>query len=204
MCLNVIAIPEDPTLAERAGDTHAIYRAGEPLGVCPGRSPGNGHIESFNAKLRDELFIREIFFKLQEAQVPIERWRNQKDRRRPHSSLGNRPPTLEAFPPPFLRSPATAAPAFGLKKTLVQKLGAGQPRVTVCRIVTPQTCIAPWRAPSATSRSLMIGTSTHSGYPVERDFAVPPEECFPLAPRQPFRSSPGESIDPWPACLGCY
>jgi len=109
-----VHIPKDPTLAERAGDAHAIHRAGEPLGACPGRSPGNGYIESFNSKLRDELLNREIFYKLQEAQVLVERWRNQYNRRRPHSSLGNRPPATEAYPAPFLRSPVTAATAFGL------------------------------------------------------------------------------------------
>jgi transposase InsO family protein len=51
---------------------------------------------------------RDIFYKLQEAQVLIERWRNQYNRRRPYSSLGNRPPAPEAYPPPFLRSPVTA------------------------------------------------------------------------------------------------
>lgn len=109
-----VHIPKDPVLAERAGDTHAIHRAREPLGACPGRSPGNGYIESFNGKLRDELLNREIFYKLQEAQVLIERWRNQYNRRRPHSSLGNRPPAPEAYPAPFLRSPLAAATAFGL------------------------------------------------------------------------------------------
>ena len=84
------------------------------MGACPGRSPGNGYIESFNSKLRDELLNREIFYKLQEAQVLVERWRNQYNRRRPHSSLGNRPPATEAYPAPFLRSPVTAATAFGL------------------------------------------------------------------------------------------
>jgi len=108
-----VHIPKDLALAQRAGDSHAIHRAGEPLGACPGRSPGNGDIESFNGKLRDELLNREILYKLQEAQVLIE-WRNQYNRRRPHSSLGNRPPAPEAYPAPFLRSPLTAATAFGL------------------------------------------------------------------------------------------
>jgi len=35
----------------------------------------NGYIESFNARLRDELLNGEIFYTLQEAQIVIESWR---------------------------------------------------------------------------------------------------------------------------------
>ena len=36
----------------------------------------NGYIESFNARLRDELLNGEIFYTLREAQIVIESWRN--------------------------------------------------------------------------------------------------------------------------------
>ncbi len=60
--------------------------------------------ESFNAKLRDELLNREIFYTLKEAKAMIERWRHEYNTVRPHSSLGYRPPTPETiawreFPP---------------------------------------------------------------------------------------------------------
>lgn len=84
------------------------------LFIEPGSPWENGYIESFNGKLRDELLNREIFYTLQEAQVLIECWRDQYNRRRPHSSLGNRPPAPEAYPAPFLGLPLTAAAAFGL------------------------------------------------------------------------------------------
>jgi integrase-like protein len=35
----------------------------------------NGYIESFNARLRDELLNGEIFYSLREAQIVIESWR---------------------------------------------------------------------------------------------------------------------------------
>jgi transposase InsO family protein len=35
----------------------------------------NGYIESFNARLRDELLNGEIFYTLREAQIVIESWR---------------------------------------------------------------------------------------------------------------------------------
>jgi putative transposase len=64
------------------------------------RSPwGNGYLESFNGKLRDELLNVEIFDTLFEAQVLVERWRKQYETVRPHSSLGYRPPAPEAIQP---------------------------------------------------------------------------------------------------------
>jgi transposase InsO family protein len=59
--------------------------------------PGNGYVESFNSKLRDELLNGEVFNSLREAQALIERWRRHDNEARPHSSLGYRPPTLEVL-----------------------------------------------------------------------------------------------------------
>jgi transposase InsO family protein len=84
------------------------------LFIEPGSPWEKGHIESASGKLRDELLNREIFYPLQEAQVLIERWRNQYNQRRPHSSLGNRSPAPEAYPAPFPGFPLTSAAAFGL------------------------------------------------------------------------------------------
>ena len=57
----------------------------------------NGYVGSFNGKLRDELLNGEIFYTLKEAKVLTERWRQQYNRLRPHSSLGYRPPAREAL-----------------------------------------------------------------------------------------------------------
>ena len=64
----------------------------QTLYIEPGSPWENGYIESFNSKLRDELLNMEIFDTLYEAQVLIERWRVEYNTRRPHSSLGYRPP----------------------------------------------------------------------------------------------------------------
>jgi len=69
------------------------------LYIEPGSPWENGYIESFNGKLRDELLNRELFMTLGEAQVLVERWRQEYNRVRPHSSLGYRPPAPEAFEP---------------------------------------------------------------------------------------------------------
>ena len=67
------------------------------LFIEPGSPWENGYVESFNGKLRDELLDGEIFYTLKEAKVLIERWRQQYNRVRPHSSLGYRPPAPEAL-----------------------------------------------------------------------------------------------------------
>jgi len=72
----------------------------KPLYIEPGSPCENGYVESFNGKLRDELLKREMFDTLHEAQVLIERWRVHYNTKRPHSSLGYRPPAPEAIMPP--------------------------------------------------------------------------------------------------------
>ena len=52
----------------------------------------NGYVESFNARLRDELLDGEIFYTLREAQIVIESWRRHFNTIRPHASLGYKPP----------------------------------------------------------------------------------------------------------------
>jgi putative transposase len=47
------------------------------LFIEPGRPWGNGYVESFNGKLRDEPLNREIFTTLEEARVSIEQWRQE-------------------------------------------------------------------------------------------------------------------------------
>jgi hypothetical protein len=46
-----------------------------PSADCRGSPWDNGYIESFNARLRDELLNGEIFYTLREAQILIESWR---------------------------------------------------------------------------------------------------------------------------------
>ena len=68
--------------------------------IEPGSPWENGYIESFNARLRDELLDGEIFYTLKEAQVLIEAWRCHYNTLRPHGSLGYRPPAPETIVTP--------------------------------------------------------------------------------------------------------
>ena len=78
----------------------------------PGSPWENGYIESFNARLRDELQDGEIFYTLQEAQVLIEDWRRHYNAARPHSSLRYRPPAPEALIPPSWPAGAAEQPSM--------------------------------------------------------------------------------------------
>ena len=70
-----------------------------PLFIQPGSPWENGYCESFNGKMRYELLNGEIFYSMTEARVIIERWRQHYNTKRPHSSLGWKPPTPETFEP---------------------------------------------------------------------------------------------------------
>jgi transposase InsO family protein len=74
--------------------------------IEPGSPWENGYVESFNARLRDELLDGEIFYTLREAQIVIESWRRHFNAIRPHESLGYKPPAPEVFVQAFAAWPA--------------------------------------------------------------------------------------------------
>ena len=85
--------------------------------IAPGSPWENGFIESFNARLRDELLNGEIFYTLREAQIIIESWRRHYNTVRPHASLGYRPPAPEVFVPAFTAWPAPPGVSANVKLT---------------------------------------------------------------------------------------
>jgi putative transposase len=91
--------------------------------IAPGSPWENGFIESFNARLRDELLNGEIFYTLKEAQIVIESWRRHYNTVRPHGSLGYKPPAPEVFVPTTTaraaaQSRPAAPPALASKPTM--------------------------------------------------------------------------------------
>lgn len=60
--------------------------------IQPGRPMQNGHIESFNGRLRDECLNANWFQNLTDARAKIAAWREEYNSERPHSSLGYRTP----------------------------------------------------------------------------------------------------------------
>ncbi|MEO7649484.1 MAG: IS3 family transposase [Bryobacteraceae bacterium] len=70
---------------------------GEEQGIAvvhiqPGKPMQNGHIESFNGRLRDECLNANWFVNLADAKRKIESWREDYNQERPHSSLAYRTP----------------------------------------------------------------------------------------------------------------
>ena len=82
----------------------------------------NGYVESFNARLRDELLNGEIFYTLREAQIMIESWRRHYNAVRPHASLDYKPPAPEVFLPIIAGWPA----AHNSRATPARRLAPAQ------------------------------------------------------------------------------
>jgi putative transposase len=53
-------------------------------------------VESFNGRLRDELFAREVFDSVKEARILFDDWGDIYNRHRPHSALGYLAPAVFA------------------------------------------------------------------------------------------------------------
>jgi putative transposase len=95
-----------PEFVAKAVQTWITAVGAKTAYIAPGSPWENGYVESFNARLRDELLDGEIFYSLREAQIVIESWRRHYNSVRPHASLGYRPPAPEVFVPAFAAWPA--------------------------------------------------------------------------------------------------
>ena len=60
--------------------------------IAPGKPMQNGFIESFNGRFRDEFLNEVLFSTLTDARNQIATWKEDYNRHRPHSALGNIPP----------------------------------------------------------------------------------------------------------------
>ncbi len=69
-----------------------------PLWLPGGKPTDNAVIESFNGRLCDECLNQHWFLSLDEARAVIEAWRDDYNRVRLHSALGNRTPSEFARP----------------------------------------------------------------------------------------------------------
>lgn len=58
----------------------------------PGKPTDNPFIEAFNATLRRECLSQHWFLSLQDTQATLDRWKEDYNNTRPHSSLDNQPP----------------------------------------------------------------------------------------------------------------
>jgi len=70
------------------------YRNGVQLDfIRPGKPVENAYIESFNGRLRDECLNAELFLTLDDARCKLAEWKQDYNKVRPHTSLGDIPPS---------------------------------------------------------------------------------------------------------------
>ena len=89
-----IQVDNGPEFTGRVLDEWAFRNCVKLHFIDPGKPVQNAVIESFNGKMRDECLNQEWFMDLHEARTSIEKWREDYNRFRPHSSLNNLPPAV--------------------------------------------------------------------------------------------------------------
>ena len=87
-----ITVDHGTEFTSRALEEWAYQRGVKLDFTHPGKPTENGHIESFNGRLRDECLNVNQFISLEDAREQIEHWRIDYNAHRPHSSLGNLTP----------------------------------------------------------------------------------------------------------------
>lgn len=99
--------------------------------IAPGKPMQNGHVESFNGRMRDELLNETVFTSLLQARAVIAAWTTDYNTTRPHSALGYQTPAAHAaklkamslVSPPLRGSePTPIAPATPNGVTLAETL----------------------------------------------------------------------------------
>jgi putative transposase len=91
-----LRVDNGPELTSHALRDWCRFAGARTVFIEPGAPWQNPFVESFHARVRDELLNVEQFTCLAEAQVLIEDWREDYNCRRPHSSLGMRTPAAFA------------------------------------------------------------------------------------------------------------
>ena len=76
----------------------------------PGKPTENGHVESFNGRLRDECLNVNQFHSLADAQHKLDAWKHDYNEHRPHSALGHLTPN--EYVAEHMNQEASTAPDF--------------------------------------------------------------------------------------------
>jgi len=89
---DAITIDNGPEFAGKALDEWAYEKGVSLQFIRPGKPVENAYIESFNGTFRDECLNTHVFKNLLHARALISAWRDDYNKVRPHSSLGNLSP----------------------------------------------------------------------------------------------------------------
>ncbi len=87
-----IRLDNGPEFAGKALDAWAYGRGVKLCFSRPGKPTDNAFCESFNGKLRDEFLATHWFENIADVRLHLETWREEYNRFRPHSSLGDLSP----------------------------------------------------------------------------------------------------------------
>ena len=87
-----ITIDQGTEFISKALETWAFYRWVQLDFTRPSKPTGNGHIQSFNGRLRDECLNVHQYLSLDHAAQLLETWLTDYNQHRPHSSLGHLTP----------------------------------------------------------------------------------------------------------------
>lgn len=90
---NRLVLDNGPECTSKALDQWAYEHGVELVFIRPGKPVENCFVESFNGKFRDECLNAHWFLGLEDARRQIETWRLDYNHVRPHSSLGDLPPS---------------------------------------------------------------------------------------------------------------
>ena len=88
-----ICVDNGPEFISTSLDLWAYFNGVKLDFSRPGKPTDNAFIESFNGRLREECLNQHWFSSLDEARRLTEAWREDYNRQRPHSALGNRTPS---------------------------------------------------------------------------------------------------------------
>jgi len=94
-----LTVDHGTEFTSKAVEAWAFYRGVELDFMRLGKPTDNGHIESFNGRLRDECLNVHQFLSLDHAKRLIEAWRRDYNDHRPDSALGDLTPTAFAHRP---------------------------------------------------------------------------------------------------------
>ena len=111
-----LVLDNGPECTSKALDQWAYTRGVTLVFIRPGKPIENCFVESFNGRFRDECLNLHWFLSLADARRRIESWRVDYNEVRPHSSLGDLPPSVYARTAGLSAPTALAAPQRQLGK----------------------------------------------------------------------------------------
>jgi putative transposase len=89
----IITVDNGSEFFSKGMDSWAYHNGVQLDFIRPGKPVENAYIESFNGRLRDECLNTELFLTLDDAKCKLAEWKRDYNKIRPHTSLGDVPPS---------------------------------------------------------------------------------------------------------------